>query len=374
MTIYLDNAATTRPSDSVRAAMAEALEETWGNPSSLHRVGLAAARLVDGARASLSGLLGDARRVSFTSGGTEADALAISGVALRSQRRHLVAAAFEHSAVLDTMKLLADQGAETTLVPVGADGLVDPDVVAAAVRSDTAVVAVMAVQNEIGTVQPIEAIARRVHEKNARTVLHVDAVQAVGYVPLGPLSAADTVAISGHKVHGPKGTGALLSRPELVLRPLWAGGGQEGGVRTGTQNVPGIAGLAAAVRDAVRMRPEAAARMAELRDLLVTRVREGLPRVTFIGSAEQRTPANASLGFPDLRSEPMLHALEAKGIYVSSGSACHASDGKMSHVLAAIGHDREVGVLRVTLCRDTTREQIEIAARAIVDVATSIGR
>lgn len=374
MAIYLDNAATTRPSDAVRAAMAEALEETWGNPSSLHRVGLAAARLVEGARETLAGLLGDARKVAFTSGGTEADALAISGVVLRSQRRHCVAAAFEHSAVLDTMKLLADQGAETTLVGASADGLVDPGAVAAAVRPDTAVVAVMAVQNEIGTVQPIEAIARAVHDKNARTVLHVDAVQAVGYVPQGPLSAADTVAISGHKVHGPKGTGALLYRPSLVLRPLWSGGGQEGGVRTGTQNVPGIAGLAAAVRDAVRLRPEAALRMATLRDLLVARVREGWPRVTFIGSVEHRTPANASLGFPGLRSEPMLHALEDRGVFVSSGSACHASDGKMSHVLASIGHDRNTGVLRVTLCRDTTEDQIETAARAIVEVATSLGR
>jgi len=374
MAIYLDNAATTRPSDSVRAAIAEALETTWGNPSSLHRIGLAAARLVDAAREGLAGLLGDARKVSFTSGGTEADALAITGVVLRSQRRHCIAAAFEHSAVLDTMKLLADQGAETTLVPVGADGLVDPDAVAAAVRPDTAVVAVMAVQNEIGTVQPIEAIARRVHEKNAKTVVHVDAVQAVGYVPLGALTAADTVAISGHKMHGPKGTGALLRRPELILRPLWAGGGQEGGVRTGTQNVPGIAGLAAAARDAVGRRPEAAARMAELRDLLVARVREAVPAVRLIGSTEHRSPANASLGFPGLRSEPMLHALEERGVYVSSGSACHASEGKMSHVLEAIGHDRTVGVLRVTLCRDTTREEIDDAARAIAEVAARLAK
>lgn len=374
MAIYLDNAATTRPSAAVRAAMDEALEGTWGNPSSLHRVGLAAARLVDQAREEIAGLLGDARKVSFTSGGTEADVLAIEGVVLRSQRRHCVAAAFEHSAVLDTMKLLGDQGAETTLVPVGPEGVVDPDAVAAAVRPDTAVVAVMAVQNEIGTVQPIEAIARRVHEKNARTVVHVDAVQAVGYIPLGGLAGADTVAISGHKMHGPKGTGALLRRPELVLRPLWAGGGQEGGVRTGTQNVPGIAGLVTAARDAVAKRPEAGARMAELRDLLVARVRAGVPDVRLVGSAEHRSPANASLGFPGLRSEPMLHALEERGVYVSSGSACHAADGKMSHVLEAIGHDRNVGVLRVSLCRDTTREDIEAAAAAIVDVAKSLAR
>ncbi|MBI2894223.1 MAG: cysteine desulfurase [Deltaproteobacteria bacterium] len=375
MQVYLDNAATTRPSAAVRRAMMEALEVSFGNPSSLHRVGIEASRIVERAREELSALLGDRRRVAFTSGGTEADALAIAGVGLRSKRRHLVATAFEHSAVLDTMRALCDLGAEVTLVPVGSDGVVDPDDVARAVRADTALVAVMAVQNEIGTVQPIEAVARRVHEVNDRTVVHVDAVQAVGYVPLEPLAAADTVVVSAHKMHGPKGSGALLYREGVVLRPLWSGGGQEGGVRTGTQNVPGIAGLALAARDAALARPEAAARMARLRDALVGHVLGEVPGSRLVGSQARRSPANACLAFPGLRAEPMLHALEAKGIYVSSGSACHAKEGKISHVLEAIGLDASTGVIRVTLCRETTQDETLHAARALVDVAraTALG-
>jgi cysteine desulfurase len=202
----------------------------------------------------------------------------------------------------------------------------------------------------------------------------VDAVQAVGYIPVQSLAAADTVVVSAHKMHGPKGSGALLYRDGLTFRPLWSGGGQEGGVRTGTPNVPGIAGLAVAAREAVSRQPQAAPRMASLRDRLVERVCAAVPGTRLVGSPAKRSSANASLAFPGLRAEPMLHALEARGVYVSSGSACHASEGKISHVLEAVGLDASVGVIRLTLCRETTEEELDHATASLIAVAGSLAR
>jgi len=379
--IYLDNAATTAPDPAVVQAMLRALTEEYGNPSSLHRKGLGAERLVTSAREAVARTLGvSPEEIVFTSGGTESNALALRGIAARARGRHLVTTAIEHSSVLTPLQRLAAGGFELTVLPVDRSGRVSPDAVAGALRPDTALVSVMAVNNEIGTIQPlaeIGALLRR-HAAGGRVVIfHVDAVQAWGKIALRPREwLVDLMSLSGHKVHGPKGSGALYVRRGLDLAPLLGGGGQERGVRPGTENVPGIAGLGAAARLIVE-HGDAADRMRALRD----RLRAGLAGIADVRvntPDEGAAPHILNVSFAGVRGETLLHRLEMDGIYTSTGSACHAHDPTPSHVLLAIGLTPELAgsSLRFSLSRATTPEQIDTAiaavTRAVADLRTLV--
>jgi cysteine desulfurase len=373
--VYLDNAATTRPAAEVLEVMTQTASADFANPSSAHAAGAAAARVLEQARHDIAGVLGceSARELIFTSGGTEANALAILGAAARARGRHIIIGAIEHPAVLRNAERLAKQaGFEITLVAPDAAGTISPASVAAALRPDTELVAVMLVNNELGTVQPAAAIARALAAHSAAMRprpphFHVDAVQAFGLLSFRPaLLGADSLAISGHKIHGPKGVGALWIRPGARVAPLWDGGGQEGGMRPGSENLPAITGFARAATLAVRARSSGApARIASLRDELEDRIRAGVAGARLTVSADARAPHISSLSFPGLPAEPLLHALEARGVMASAGSACASRVRGPSHVLKAIGVGDDVAVLRFSLSRDTTSDEIRNAAQAV---------
>jgi cysteine desulfurase len=364
--IYLDNGATTRVDERVAQAAMEAMLVAWGNPSSAHKLGAEAARRVQRAREQVAAALGGAAaEVTFTSGGTEANALALLGVAARA--KHVVLSGFEHPSVADTAKALGERGIEVTLVAPSAGGVVSPEAFARAVRPDTALAACMWVQNEIGTVQPVVAIARAVKARAPRCHVHVDAVQALGKLPVDVGAAPfDSLSISAHKIHGPKGVGALWLRPGARAKPLVFGGGQERGLRPGTEGVPGIVALGLAAELAVATRAEAAPRMARLRNRLWAAIVAGVPAARRHGDPTAAAPHILSVGFGGVAAEPLLHALEGEGVYVSAGSACHAKDKKPSATLQAIGVPEDMGTIRLSLSRDTSEDEIDRAAAAVV--------
>lgn len=368
MTIYLDNGASTRLCEEARAAWLHFSITDYANSSSAHRAGIAAEQGVQQGRLTLARALGCApEEIFFTSGGTEADAIAILGAARVSRGKHVVASAIEHPAVLSSIACLEPEGYRKTLVPVDRDGLVDPEDAAAAVERDTCVASFMHVNNEIGTVQPVAAIAAAVRRKNPDVLIHVDAVQSFGKLPFRVSAlGADLVSLSAHKLHGPKGVGALYVRKGVRLQPLWGGGGQQQGLRAGTENVAGIAGFAAAADLVIRELSEVPSRLQQQRDRLVHLVRAAIPDVLMIGHPTLRAPNNANLGFKGVPAEVLLHAMEERGVTVSAGAAC-ASRGKgPSHVLKAIGLADDVGTIRVTLSRETTASDVDAAATAIV--------
>ncbi|MDQ7843228.1 MAG: cysteine desulfurase family protein [Armatimonadota bacterium] len=372
--IYLDNAATTRPHPAVVEAMTQALTGEYGNPSSLHGKGLAAERLVRRAREAVAQTLGVApEEIVFTSGGTESNSLAIRGlVTTLGPHRHLVTTAVEHSSVLVPVRRLAEEGHAVTTVPVDGAGRVSVERIAAALRPETVLVSVMAVNNELGTIQPIEEIGRLLRSRTTRgrpVYLHVDAVQAWGKIPLRPREwGVDLVTLSAHKVHGPKGVGALYVRRGLRLTPLLGGGDQEGGVRPGTENVPGIVGMGAAASLLLAHLEEGARRMTELRNRL-RRAVEQLPDVRVNTPEEGAAPHILNVSFRGVRGETLLHRLEMAGVFVSTGSACHARDPHPSHVLQAIGLTPEESrsALRFSLSPFTTVEEIDDAAAAVAE-------
>jgi cysteine desulfurase len=364
--VYLDNGATTKVDPRAAAAALHAMTVAYGNPSSAHRLGAEAARLVAEARERVARAIGaDPAEITFTSGGTEANALGLLGAARAARGRHLVVSAVEHPSVADAARRLGQEGWELTVVRPAQDGVVPVEAVAGAVRPDTAVVALLWVQNELGTVQPVEAVARAVKARAPRCHLHVDGVQAVGKLLVDVGMGFDSLALSGHKLHGPKGTGALWLRRGARVAPLAYGGGQERGLRPGTEGVPGIAALGLAVELAERARAEAAPRMARLRDRLWDQIAAVRPNARRHGAAAHSVPHILSVGFPGVPAEPLLHALEARGVFVSAGSACHARDKKPSETLRAIGVPDDMGTLRFSLSRETTDEEIALAARAL---------
>jgi len=368
--IYLDNAATTRPDPAVVAAMTSALTEGYGNPSSIHGKGVEAERRVAEARAQVAALLGvPPAAVLFTSGGTEANNLAIKGAAraYRNRGRHLIGTAVEHSSVLEALRTLEAEGFALTVLPVDRGGRIDPDEVRRALRPDTLLVSVMAVNNEVGTVQPVAEIARIVRDARggARLPLfHVDAVQALGRVPISA-AEIDLLTVSAHKVHGPKGAGALVVR-EGVLEPLLHGGEQQRGVRPGTENVPGIVGFGQAAARLREEGPAAAAHLQRLRARLVERLGD-IAGLAINTPAEGAAPHILNVRLAGVRGETLVHRLEMEGIYVSTGSDCHSRDPRPSHVLVAMGLSREEALssIRISLARTTTLEEIEAAADAL---------
>lgn len=376
--VYADHAATTRISETALNAMMPYLTEHYGNPSSIYSLGNAAARAVLNARRQVQEALG-AERVSeifFTAGGSEADNQAIKGAAelgAKNGRRHIVTTSIEHHAVLNTCVYLEKQGFEVTYLPPNENGGISPRQVADALRSDTALVSVMAVNNEIGTIQPIEEIGRICRERGV--LFHTDAVQGIGHIGIDVQKMnIDMLSLSGHKLSAPKGVGALYVRSGTDLPSLIHGGAQERGKRAGTENVPGIVGLGAAVTEAVKDIPQKNARLAGLRDRLAEGILAAVPYSRLNGGMEDRCSANVNLSFRGIEGESLLLALDIRGISASSGSACTSGSIDPSHVLRAIGLSEELakGSLRLTLGEDNTEEDIdyilEVLPRVVADL------
>jgi cysteine desulfurase len=364
--VYLDNHATTQVEPHVLQAMIPALTgPAFGNPSSSHQAGVAAARLLEEARCRVANVIPGADfQVLFTSGATEANALALRGRAPKGRRKHLVVTALEHPSIIENGRHLERQGCQLTVVPPDPQGLVDAQQVVDAVDDRTALVAVMLVNNEVGTVQPAAKVARAIKAQWPACHVHVDAVQAVGWVDLAGLAQADSIALSAHKIHGPKGVGALLFGRPCPPRPLWLGGGQEGGLRSGTVNVAGAVGLAAALDLALADWPSQAATVAALRDRLVQAIKETVADAYLVGHPTRRSPANATVAVPGLTGDAMVGALEARGVIASTGSACHGGTSRPSMALQAMNHRRNAGTVRFGLSRHTTEEDVDQAANA----------
>ena len=371
MHIYADHAATTPTSPAAVQAMLAAMKDTWGNPSSLHTVGQQAAEALAGARARIAARLGCApQEVIFTSGGTEADNQALRSAACQGAARgkkHIISTAFEHHAVLHTLDKLAAEGFEITLLPVGEKGLVTPDQLRDALRPDTCLVSIMYANNEIGTIQPIRELGAVC--RAAGVVFHTDSVHAVGHLPINVAADnIDMLSLSAHKFGGPRGVGALYARKGLRVEPLLCGGAQERGRRAGTENLPGILGMAAALDEACGAMAEVTARLVPLRDELIAGLSQ-IPHGALNGDAVQRLPGNVSFCFEGIEGESLLLLLDDKGICASSGSACTSGSLDPSHVLLAIGrvHDVAHGSLRLTLGPDATREEVQYLINAVTD-------
>ncbi|MEF3304660.1 cysteine desulfurase family protein [Paenibacillus sp. GYB003] len=369
--LYFDHAATTPPYDSVIDAVGEVMGRHFGNPSSIHRLGIDAERLTAKARDVVAGLLRtSADEIAFTSGGTESNNLAILGTAREyaSRGKHVITTEIEHASVYECFRYLERSGFEVTYVKPDRSGIVRADDVLAAVRDDTILVSVMHVNNEIGTIQPIGRIGRALRDKR-RVLFHVDAVQSVGKLPVYPGELGiDLLSASGHKIRGPKGIGLLYKRKGVSLEPILLGGGQESGLRSGTENVPAIVGLAKAFRLTMENREQSAARMAGLRKRLLARL-ENVPGLVFNGSAadSDMAPHIVNVSAPGIKSEVIVHALEESGIYISTKSACSSGEDRPSRVLLAMGADRQTASsgIRFSLSAEHTPEQIDKLAEAV---------
>ena len=366
MTSYFDNSATTKPCPEAVAAVTEALTECWGNPSALHNYGIAAQRRVQAARLSVAKALGaEPDRVFFTAGGTEADNWAIFSAAQRLQKRgkHIVTTQIEHHAVLHPMRELEARGFEVTYLAPDPLGNVTAEVLKAALRPDTILVSVMMVNNEVGSVMPIQSMAKLVHRTCPNALFHTDAVQGFLKLPFRAASLeADLISVSAHKVHGPKGVGALYIRKGLSLPPYLYGGGQESGYRSGTEAVPNILGFGAACEAATAHLRKDAAREAALRDRIIA----GLSAIEgVVINGAHAAPQIVSFAIPGVRSQGIINCLQDRGVYVSAGSAC--AKGHRSHVLEAMGLPAEVidGSVRASLSRFTTEEEADRLVEAV---------
>ena len=371
-TVYADNAATTQMSRAAIDAMLPYMETVYGNPSSLHSVGQQAAEALQNARERIAACLNASpREIYFTSGGSEADNQAILSAArlgARKGKKHIISTAFEHHAVLHTLKKLEKEGFEIELLPVGAIGTITAQQVKSALRADTCLVTVMYANNEIGSILPIAEIGEICRE--AGVLFHTDAVQAAGHVPIDVQAQhIDMLSLSAHKFHGPKGIGVLYARQGVPLTSLIEGGAQERGKRAGTENLPAIMGMAAALEDACAHIDENARKVSALRDRLIAGLSK-IPHSALNGDPENRLPGNVSFCFEGIEGESLLLLLDAKGICASSGSACTSGSLDPSHVLLAIGRPHEVahGSLRLSLCEWNTDEDVDRILAAVPEV------
>jgi cysteine desulfurase len=361
--IYLDNSGTTKPDPAVIAAMADIMERDWGNPSSIHEVGRRArVRLEEARRQVANSLDCRAEEIIFTSGGTESDNMAILGVLehRKTKKPHLITVATEHEAVLDTAHWCQSHGYDVTILPVASDGRVDPSDVKKAIRPATAVISVMYVNNELGTVNDVAEIGRIAHE--AGVVFHTDAVQGFGMMPCTVTDLnADLVAVSSHKIYGPKGVGVLYVKQGIRLDPRTHGGAQERHLRTGTENVYSIVGFGKACQLAEDQRDRDSQRIRALRDRLEKEIQETIPDVRINGSREHRAPGILNCSFPGCEGEALLVGLDMEGISVSTGSACTAGSAGASHVLVALGLDEEVAQasLRFSFGRNNEPQDVD---------------
>ena len=372
MQIYADNAATTKMSRTAIDAMLPYMETYFGNPSSLHTIGQQAAEALQKARETVAECLGcQPREITFTSGGSEADNQALVSAARigeRKGKKHIISTAFEHHAILHTLKKLEKEGFEVQLLDVGPTGTITAQQVADAIREDTCLVTIMYANNEIGSIMPIPEIGAVCKEKGV--LFHTDAVQAAGHLHIDVKAQnIDMLSLSAHKFHGPKGVGLLYARQGIPLTNIIEGGAQERGKRAGTENIPGIVSMAAALKEACDHIDENAAKVSALRDKLIAGLSR-IPHSAVNGDLEHRLPGNVNFCFEGIEGESLLLLLDAKGICASSGSACTSGSLDPSHVLLAIGRPHEVahGSLRLSLCEWNTQEEVDYMLQVIPEV------
>lgn len=362
--IYLDHSATTHVDTRVMEVMLPYFTEKFGNASSLHSFGQEAAEALALSREQVAAALGaNPQEIIFTSGGTESDNMAIKGAAYMhsSKGRHVITSVIEHPAVLRTCEQLEREGFEVTYVPVDSEGILDLKFLEDSIREDTILISIMHANNEIGTIQPIKEISKLIAGR--QIILHTDAVQSVGKIPTDVNElGVDMLSISSHKLHGPKGVGALYLRSGVNIMPLVQGGGHERGLRPGTENIPGIVGFAKAMSIAREQLEEDSMHMQHLRDSMVKKIRSDIPHVKLNGHEKKRLPNNVNMSFRHVEGESLLMLLDMNGVAVSTGSACSSKSQKASHVLMAIdpGVDYIHGSLRFTLGRENTMEEIDI--------------
>ena len=388
--IYLDNSATTRPFDEVTEYVSHVMKDVFGNPSSLHMAGVDAEKEVRSARETIANILkADPKEIVFTSGGTESDNMALVGGAVANKRSgmHLITTKIEHPAILETMKYLEEQGFTVTYLDVAGDGRVDGNALREALTDDTILVSIMHVNNEIGTLNDIEGLCRIVKEYNPSILFHTDAVQSFGKVPLYPKRMKiDLVSVSSHKIHGPKGVGFLYINEKAKIRPVIFGGGQQKGMRSGTENVPGIAGMGLAAKIVCEDRAADVNRLYDLKRYFIEKLSElsdvtvnGIPAVSggvLEDAVKLSAPHIISASFKGVRSEVLLHTLESQGIYVSSGSACSSNKPSVSATLSAIGLQRELldSTLRFSLSIENTRDEIDETVRVLEEELPKLRR
>ncbi|MBQ9588659.1 MAG: cysteine desulfurase [Butyrivibrio sp.] len=366
MEAYLDNSATTRAFDEVAAVVAKTMTEEYGNPSSVHHLGTISAERLVGARETIAATLKvDPQEILFTSGGTESDNLALIGVARANKWRgkHIITTAIEHPAILETTSFLEKEGFEITYLPVKSDGCVDLEDLKNALRKDTILVSMMLVNNEIGAVEPVQEAGKLIKSINPDTYFHVDAVQGYGKILIRPRSMnIDLMSVSGHKIHGPKGTGFLYINKGTKIVPICYGGGQQKGMRSGTENVPGIVGLALAAKMCYENFDEHIGKLYDLKKYLVAELEKRLDNIKINGpDCEKGAPHIVSLSIKGLAAETVLNMLSSKGIYVSAGSACTSNNPHISDTLQAIGLDKNLleSTIRISMSVMTTKEEID---------------
>ncbi len=375
MEIYLDNSATTMVRPEVAKLMYEIMTKDYGNPSSMHIKGVQAERYLREAKEIFAGILKvSEKEIFFTSGGTEGDNMAIIGAALAGRRRgrHIITTVIEHPAVLESCAFLEKNGFEVTYLPVNAAGQVEPDTLKASLRDDTILVSVMYVNNEIGAIEPVSELGRIIKEYNKDILFHVDAVQAFGKFRIHPYKEnIDMLTMSSHKIHGPKGVGAIFIKDKTKIQPIALGGGQQKGMRSGTENVPGIAGMAMAAKELYDKFDEDVNRLYELKEYFVREI-TGIEGATVNGlTGRDSAPHVVSVSFGGItKSEVLLHALEDKGIYISSGSACSSNKPSLSSTLKAIGvkNDLLYATLRFSFSVFTTKEELEYTINAVKEL------
>lgn len=380
MVAYLDHSATTRCFERVQEIVRKTMDDAYGNPSSMHKKGMEAETIVRGAAQTIAKTLKAAEKeIIFTSGGTESNNLALIGAAMAHRRagNRLITTQIEHPSVSNTMKYLQEQGFEVIWLPVSRDGIVSMDALREAVNDATVLVSVMHVNNEIGSIQPLAEAAKIIHEKNPNTLFHVDAVQSYGKMRIRPKKLGiDLLSASGHKIHGPKGIGFLYRREKIRLQPILFGGGQQAGLRSGTHNVPGIAGLGEAAAEAYENQEDKTARLRECKERLLERTAqiEGIVINSPIG--DDGAPHIVNLSIPGIRSEVMLHALEEHGVYVSAGSACASNHPEPSRTLQAIGLEPALveSALRFSFSSSTNLQEIDYAAEKLAELVPKLRR
>ena len=371
MYAYLDNSATTKVSENVVNLMVKVMSDDYGNPSSLHMKGVEAEKYIKESKDIIAKLLKvDAKEIIYTSGGTESNNLAVIGAAFANKRvgNRIITSSIEHPSVLATMKYLEDNGFEVIYLPVDNKGVVDMEALKEAMTAETILVSIMHINNEIGVIEPVEEISKYIKSVNPNVVFHVDAIQSFGKLIIHPRKMGiDLLSVSGHKIHGPKGIGFLYASSKVKLKPIIFGGGQQKGMRSGTENVPGIAGMGLAAKEAYENFEEKISKMIELKDYFIDRVTSIENVLVNSSKGEEGAPHVISVSFIGVRSEVMLHSLEDKNIYISSGSACSSNKPSVSATLKGIGLKPEQidSTVRFSLSYDTTKEELDYAVDTI---------
>ena len=376
MEAYLDNAATTRVFPEVRKMMVHVMEEDFGNPSSKHTKGITAENYIKEAKETIcTQLKCKPKEIIFTSGGTESNNMAFIGTAIANRRagKHVITTRIEHASVHEPMAYLEEMGYDVTYLPVDSTGRVSVEELENAIREDTFLISIMYVNNEVGSVQPIEQIGQMLKKKHPQILFHVDAIQAFGKYKIVPKKlGVDMMSVSGHKIHGPKGSGFLYVNEKVKIRPIFFGGGQQDGMRSGTENVPAIAGLGVAVKEIYTGHSEKRAKLYELKKRLIAGLQDvdGVTINALIDPIEETAPHIVSVSFANTRSEVMLQALAQKGVFVSSGSACSSNHPELSGTLQAIGVKSELldSTLRFSFSVMTTSEEIDYAIEVVKEV------